>query len=333
MDPPAAAAGAPEEGARRDADPRRQLVQALANHVAWRVQRATVVLPVGLVAATLLSHSRRGVTAGDLGRRVDLLRALAAEGGARFARGLDRAPTDPRVPGPIADAIAFLAEDGLVKTEQAAGELVYLVPDDRRAQLDYHRNAVLHRFVGPSLLAAALRARGLDAPLAEVEEDARFLSRLLKLEFMYRVGARFDELFAETVASLERVGAVARAGDRLRVGAERETLEFLADLTRAYVESYQIAAEGLVEEDRAAPDAAHDRRSLVKAFLERGRLEFLAGRVTQREAVSRPALENAVEWFVQEGALVPSGEKFHVASHWRESKLPALLAAIERSLA
>jgi glycerol-3-phosphate O-acyltransferase len=333
MDAPGAAAGAPDEGARRDADPRRQLVQALANHVAWRVQRATVVLPVGLVAATLLSHSRRGVTGADLARRVDLLRALAAEGGARFARGLDGAPADPRVPGPVADAVAFLAEDGLVRTESAAGEVVHLVPDERRAQLDYHRNAVLHRFVGHSLLAAALRARGLDAPLEEVREEARFLSRLLKLEFMYRVGARFDELFAETLASLERVGAVARAGDRLRVGAERETLEFLAGLTRAHLESYQIAAEGLLETDRAAPDAALDRKALLKALLERGRLEFLAGRVAQREAVSRPTLENAVEWFVQEGALIPSGERLVVDARWRAARLPALLAAIERSLA
>ncbi|MFL5298819.1 MAG: 1-acyl-sn-glycerol-3-phosphate acyltransferase, partial [Anaeromyxobacteraceae bacterium] len=88
MDAPGAAAGAADEDAPRDADPRRQLVQALANHAAWGIQRAITITPVGLVAAALLSHVRRGITASELGRRLDLLRAIATESGARFARGL-----------------------------------------------------------------------------------------------------------------------------------------------------------------------------------------------------------------------------------------------------
>ena len=329
MDAPGAAAGAADEGAPRDADPRRQLVQALANHAAWGIQRAITITPVGLVAAALLSHVRRGLTGSELARRVELLRAIAAESGARFARGLAEASTDPRREGPVADALAALSADHLVHAEEAAGEVVYSVPEDRRVQLDFQRNAVLHRFVAHALVAAALRARGLDAPEAEVKEEARFLSRLLKLEFMYRVGASLDEVFAETVASLARLGTVERAGDRLRAGRDREALQFLGDLVRAYLEAYRAAAEALPELPQGAP---LDRKALAKQFLEHARAAFLSGRIALREAASRPIAENAVEWFVQEGALVPSGGALALRDDWRGERLPALVAAIDRSL-
>jgi glycerol-3-phosphate O-acyltransferase len=307
-------------------------VQALANRVAYGFNRAITITPTGLVAAALLSHVRRGVGAGEVASRIELLRYIAADRGARFAAGLPGAPSDPRREGPIAAAVAALAADGLVRVEEAAGEVFYAVPEERRLQLDFHRNAVLHRYVAPSLVSAALRARGLDAPEVEVKEGARFLSRLFKLEFMYRPGATLDEVFAETVAFLERLGAVERAGERLRAGRDREALQFLSDLTRAHLESYRVAADALLSLAAAAPDATHDRRALVAAFLERGRGAFLAGRVAQREALSRPTFENAVEWFVQQGALLASGDRFAVDPRWRVQRLPELLASIDRSL-
>jgi hypothetical protein len=70
----------------------------------------------------------------------------------------------------------------------------------------------------------------------------------------------------------------------------------------------------------------------VRSFLDRGRAAFLAGRVAQREALSRPTFENAVEWFVQQGALEPAEGGVRVAAQWRDGKLAELVAAIDRSL-
>jgi glycerol-3-phosphate O-acyltransferase len=331
MESPAAAAGAAQEGERRDADKRRQLVQAIANRVAWGIARATTLTPVGLVSAALLAHVRRGLSADEVGRRVALLRGIAAERGSRFARGLATAPTDPRQPGPIADALAKLVRDGLVRAELAGGAPVYQTVDEKRTMLDFHRNGVVQRFVGPSLVCAALRSLGNDAPLAEVRERARFMSRLLKLEFMYRPGAKLDELFSEYAELLERFGAVSRDGERLRAGPDAEAAALLADLTRALVESYRIAVDTLLELSRDA-EAALDRKQLLKAMLEHGRAAFATGRVAQREALSRATFENAVEWFVQQGALVRSGDRLRVDPEWREVQLRSTLRVIDASL-
>ncbi len=286
-----------------------RLVQALSNRIAYGISRAATITPVGLVAAALLSHVRRGLGAADVARRVELLRYVAAEGGARFARDLAGAPSDPREPGPIADAIRRLERGGLLRIEIAAGDTIYQVVDEKRPVLDYHRNAVINRYVAPALVSAALRAAGPDgAPAAVVRERALFLSRLLKLEFIYRVGATFDEIFEQNVAFLERVGALARDGDLLRAGAEPWTLAFLAELMRAYLEAYRLAAEtalALLHDRRAAGRV--DRKALVRETLERGRAAFLSGGIALRESLSKATLENAVEWLVSQRALAEDG--------------------------
>ena len=156
----ARAAAAPlEPGRDASADSKRRLVQGLANRIAYGISRAVTITPVGLVAAALLSHLRRGLTAAEVARRVELLRYIAAEGGARLARGLAGAPSDPLAPGPIAHAVRQLEAGGLVRSAVAAGDTIFQVPDEKRPVLDYHRNAVIHRYVPPALVAA-VGARG-----------------------------------------------------------------------------------------------------------------------------------------------------------------------------
>lgn len=295
----AGARGAPAEEKRR-------LVQAVANRVAYGISRAVTITPVGLVAAALLSHVRRGIGAAEVARRVELLRYVAAEGGARFARNLAGAPSDPTQPGPIADAVRRLVADDAVRIEVAAGETIYQVVEEKRPLLDYHRNAVIHRYVAPALVAAAVRSPG-GGSLAEVRERALWLSRLFKLEFMYRVGTPFEEIFEQNVGFLARVGAVARAEGRLAPGPEEWILAFLPELVRAYLEAYHLAAETALA--LGGQGSAPDRRGLVRLALERGRASFLSGGIALRESLSKATLDNAVEWLVAQGALADDGQK------------------------
>lgn len=318
----------------RDApvEAKRQLVQTLANRIAYGISRAVTITPVGLVAATLLSHVRRGLGAAEVARRVELLRYAAAEGGARFARDLAGAPSDPRQPGPIADAVRRLALGGLVRVEVAAGDTIYQVVDEKRPVLDYHRNAVIHRFVPPALVAAAVRAGGEGgAPQEDVRRGAKWLSRLFKLEFMYRVGATFDEIFDENVAFLLRVEAVARDGDRLRPGAAPDLLAFLGELVRAYLEAYRLAAAtaaALLGPDAPRQGSGIDRRALVREALERGRGSFLSGQIALRETLSKATLENAVEWMLVQGILAEHAGKLRLPREGDVTELRGIMDGI-----
>jgi glycerol-3-phosphate O-acyltransferase len=318
------------------AEAKRQLVQALGNRIAYGISRAVTITPVGLVAAALLSTVRRGLGAEEVGRRVELLRYIAAEGGARFARDLAGAPSDPRQPGPIAAALRRLAADGLVHVEVAAGDTIYQVPDDKRPVLDYHRNAVIHRFVAPALVAAAARAAGAEGgPEAQVRARALWLSRLFKLEFMYRVDAPFDEIFDQTLAFLIRVGALSREAGDVRPGPQAGPLAFLGELLRAYLEAYRLAAAtalSLLATD-APRQPALDRRALVRETLERGRAAFLAGHLASRESLSKATLENAIEWLVSQGIVREEAGKLKLAAVGDGAELRAIMDGIAPHLA
>jgi glycerol-3-phosphate O-acyltransferase len=277
---------------------KRRLVQAVANRVAWAIARASTVTPVGLLATALLGDAAGPVTASTLTRRIELLRYLAATDGARFARGLEGAPSDPRAPGAVADALARLCAEKLVRAVPGAPEPAWEVPAERRPLVDFHRNAVLHRYVALGIVAAAIRARRDPEDAWGAFDRAGWISRLLKLEFMYQPGTSAEEAFESLVSVLERLGAVERAGGTLRPGASPETLEFLAGLVAPFLEGYRLAVVTAVDLLANPSRRPLGRRRLVGAALERGGKDVGTGRVLHGEAVSKATVENAVEWLI-----------------------------------
>jgi glycerol-3-phosphate O-acyltransferase len=329
-----AGAGAPSltlDADERATDERRSLVQHLANRVAWGIAEVVTVTPVSVVAAALLSHVRRGISATDVAWRVELLVGEAIREGARLAPGLAEASPSPLQPGLVHDAVATFAASSLVEIQEAGGQVIYQVPDQKRIYLDYHRNAILNRYVGLSLVSLAVRSRGPGASVADVSDDVRFLSRLFRLEFMYPVGATFEAVFRSRLDALVALGAVSEQDGRIGPGAARARLDFLADLTLPYLEAYRVATETV----RAAglADGPADRKLLVKQALERGRAEFLSGHVLMRESISKATLENAMEWLGGQGAFegTEDGRRVVTAS-WRDVASTQLVERIGRFL-
>src|SRR5262249_17602882 len=242
---------------------KRGLVRALGHRIMWGIARVSTVTPHALVSTALLAHPGRGLPASVLAARVAALRRMLAEDGSSLSPGLADAPTDPTVPGPVREAVLGFVEDTLVRTEQARGETVYLPVDERRVQLAYYKNTILN-LVAPRALVAAAALRGrLDASEEAVRTKALFLSRLFKLEFIYRVGTPFEIVFSETVDRLVGTGLLRRReGQLVPPGAAARTqLEFLADVIRDYLQSYLLAA--LTNEDVAAGPL--DRRTFLRA--------------------------------------------------------------------
>ncbi len=300
-------------GLATDPGARRLLVQAMATRIAFGIGKAVTITPVGLVCAALLPNVRHGLPASELTRRVELLRFMAAEDGARFGRGLAGASSDPRHDGPVRDAVRRLVASGQVTTASAAGETTYLVVTEKRPVLDYHRNAVIHRYVAPAIASAAVLGGG-QGTLAEVRGRAEWLSRLFKLEFMYEPGAELSNVFEKNVAFLRRLGAVEVEGDRIRPGASREPAEFLAEFLRPYLEAYRLAAETAQALLGDASRHPVERKALVKHCLERGHADLLTGRIATREALSKATLENSVEWLLSSGRIVDRNGRLELAT-------------------
>ena len=308
---------------------RRAFVQSLANRIAYGINRASTITPVGLCAAALLSGTV-AVTGAELAWRLGLLRRIAIEGGGRFPPVLAEGGLDPDAGGPISEALAVMRRDGLVDVRGAGDAATYGIPRARRAELDFFRNNVIHHFVAIAIIAAARGARspaGVADDSRTLEADTRWLSRLLKLEFMYRVGARFETIFAETrqvMVKLDIDGDAAHA-DPSRAEA------FLSQMVVPYADAYRIAALTLT----SWPGG--DRRAFVRSALQKAGEEVAAGRI-EPEAASKTTLENATTWLTAEGAFDSLGgpdnrdhsARLRVSASWRESRAAALVSDISR---
>ena len=288
-------------------DEKRSLVRALGHRIMWGIARVSTVTPQALVSTALLSHTGRGLPAALLSARVGALRRMLLEDGSVPSAGLAGVPTDPTVPGPVREAVLGFVEDKLVRTEQAKGETVYLPVDERRAQLAYYKNTILNLLAPRALVACAVLRGVLDGSEDSVRTKALFLSRLFKLEFIYRVGAPFEIIFAETVDRLVGAGLLLRTGEAVVPpdARARTELEFLADIIRDYLQSYLLA--GLTLEDLAG--GPMDRKAFLRAALETGRMEFLQGRIDAAEAISRTTLENALAWLVDQEMVTEHDRK------------------------
>ncbi len=258
-------------------------------------------------AKFLLEHARAG------GGR--LSETITDEQGGLDVEALDR-------------ALALMAQGGDVEirggsdstADGAKLDEIYTVPEERRPRLAYYRNNAIHLFVADGQVALALlgatSAGSANAERVVPRELLRArtlkISRLLKLEFSYRVGESFEAIFDKTVAWLvERKlltpDLVGDSTGALRAAAP-EKLLLLAGQVRDFVESYLVAARAL--DGVSAPIAEKD---LVKRIHERGEKLFYTGEVRRREACVRANYQNAVAYFVERGVLVEKDRKLELA--------------------
>ena len=299
------------------AEEKRKLVQALGLRIAAGINRAAPLAPIGLVSAVLLSHDRRAVSAAELFERAEFLHRAALDGGARA--GTWQQPLLER-------SVESLVADGSTRQHDAGDERFYSVPEERRMALDYHKNGVLHFFVAPAILAAALRSfRGETAPLPEVMKRAKEISRLLKHEFIYEPGRTFEAIIDETFARLLEWGLAVRSGDGVDVTPQGlRKLILLSELLRPFCEGVWIAVHSLP----LLLPAPLDGKEWTRRTLDRGRGAYLAGRILRSESLNKATLENAVSMLRDRGVLLPfeSKQPLALAPGWADAaRLASLL--------
>src|SRR5690606_28556932 len=119
-------------------DQKRALVRALGNRVMYGISRVSTVTPHALVAAALLSHRRRGISSREVAERIGMLRRIAATEQTPLSTTLKDAPSDPTVMGPVKDALRTFSQDGMVRVQEAKGEVIYQLEDERRAEMSFY---------------------------------------------------------------------------------------------------------------------------------------------------------------------------------------------------
>ncbi|MGF1465351.1 MAG: 1-acyl-sn-glycerol-3-phosphate acyltransferase [Sandaracinaceae bacterium] len=281
---------------------RRALINHIAHRVTYEINRVTIVSPSALVATALLSHRRRGIRHEDLVARSAALLAHLHRAGARLGPSL--LTSTPEGPLSAAEAPARLREDTLAETLQLfrdaryveTREQVHAVHENKRLELEYHKNSVLHFFVDAALVSAALSLPDAgELTEAVLRERVLTLSRLFKYEFMYRTDAPFEAILGETLDRMEAEGQIARPHPEREDGGPifvvpGSLVPAYATLVRPFIEAYRLAVDAL----DALEDGDIKRRDWMRRTLARGRRMVLAGDLELVESLSKAKLDNAV---------------------------------------
>ncbi len=217
--------------------------------------------------------------------------------------------------------------------ETPRGDRVYFVRHEGRLPLDLAKNLLLHHFLEEGIVTLALLSgeRGGSVEKSDLERRARDLSRLFKYEFSFAADTRFAESFERTLAAMEARGELLVADGRLsaaaRGSAGERRLGLYASLFLNFVESYAVAARSL----RALRKGPLDQKDLVKRALKMGERLYVDGTISRKEALSKPAIESALQAFEALGYVTRSEGKVRLSEAWESEEGVALIEARVRT--
>lgn len=303
------------------------------------INAAAVITPTSIVAAVLLTKVQRGISREALLMRVGYLLDVANRRDAVLSETLVEALRVRRehihkadsadlhrhaesggIPEPLGktgersrrmgQAVEAVVDEVLKMFEKAKwihvrrfdDQDIYITKTDGRLHLDYYKNNMLHLFVPDALLASSVLALQVQADSldpVELGDMTKFLSRLLKFEFVYAPGVSFEQMYGDTLDDFLQAGWLVREqSGKLRLRPTvMPVIRLYAKLVQNFVESYGLMGRALSVLQKGPMSETdfleHVQNEATKAFE--------LGDVQCYEAVSKVNLGNALKIFVEQG--------------------------------
>jgi len=275
-------------------------LQARRLDVARAEQQAAAVTPAGLDPEDVPRYQRQRVIDGARGDAVR--EAIDGALAQLVAQKLVRAESGSAAPAASGKGAAAAA---------SPADAVFTPVPERRLNLDIYKNNLIHRLVPHAFAATAILAAERDGRVEDVRvrRHVRFLSRTLKLEFIYRDRTQFEEAFATTRQQLQDLGLLTPAPEGAQVAIvhpkAHHLLRFFRNVTANFVESYRFVALRLPD----VLETAATEKDVLKRLQQEGQRAFREGDILFRESASSVNFQNAIAFFVDRGAVARDGKR------------------------
>ena len=294
--------------------------QSLYRRIGYTIVRAinevSVVTPFALTAVGLLCYDRRGISLGELKEVLALFYEYLAFRKVSFAMTFaDREKA-------VGEALNLFSQSGLIsrmgaeEEEEEIEEIVYSLEDDKRMNLEYYKNTILHYFLPVSFVATSILTSPEDMiPINRINDDYSFFKRLFRHEFIFD-DEKSDQYEVGEVLSYLRDRGMIDGFDKnekawIEVkGRGRTSLLPFAGLIHNYMESYWVVIRGayyLRKGARAEKDWFKNIRGL-------GARMFKKGEIRRAEALSQSNYQSAVRYLnemniIRESEVQDKGDK------------------------
>ncbi|RJR42115.1 MAG: hypothetical protein C4576_16615, partial [Desulfobacteraceae bacterium] len=266
-----------------------EIRQSLALELVQAINSVTPLTPLSLLATAILANHRRGFFSSELLATVKTLMVFLRK------RGILITPSLSDVERATNETLALLLKWRILESiqdEQSTEEPFYYLDEEKKVQLEYYKNSIIHYMIGHAFAAISLLSgKEEEKEQASLASDFDFLMDLFRNEFVFDQSKDTGSSILEIMEFFIEEGYVSR-NDMVhsyritKLGYEK--LPIWAALAKTFVESYWIAV-------RSAGSKMADGKPEegVKHAMVLGRRLYKSGAVDHIGALSPLNFQNA----------------------------------------
>lgn len=286
-------------------DPQQPVARQLALHIIRSINEISLVTPVALLATAILVKHRRGFNRSQLMDTVGTLLDYLKRQGAAVASTL----SDPETA--IQDALSVMVQWKVLKSVEAidSENPYYLVYQNKKVELEYYRNNILHFFVPHGMVALSLLTCTHDTVDYEtIRKDFQFLAHLFSNEFILEEKKVLPGEVTQILDYFLQNGWIRRFDGRESCEVSRLGLDLLpiwGNQIRGLVELYWIGTRMLLGERgkrTRKSERLKDMKNLAATYHK-------LGLIHHQESISEHNLENVLGFMEEHIFGIRSGMK------------------------
>ena len=280
--------------------PKEDTSRNLAFHLVQSINAVSLVTPLSLIATGILANHRRGFHSSELAETVDILLKFLKIYEVPIADTL----TDPSkaVKETLSLLISWKVVDSLQDVD-GDEETFYYVDEDKKMELEYYKNNIIHFFIPHAFVAISLLTGTEEVKTEEsIISDYDFLKNLFKNEFVFDKRECLREKVISIVEYFLNSAFLSRSEENggyqiTKLGFDR--LRIWAALTKTFLESYWIALKSISQQKNRSGKGGGN---LLKHMNYLGRRFHKLGVIDHIGALSQPNFKNAII-FINESIL------------------------------
>lgn len=258
---------------------KRKVIKSLAKDIAKEIEAVSVVTAPALVAAALLSHSKKGQTLTELKHKIEFYQKALALKSASLSIGLQQDPNNA-----LEQALQTYVKQGFIQVHHDGKENFYSLDASQRSHLDYYKNALLPPII--SLCIGSWIIQQAKQPLAISSFDHQY--QLLNKAFLHEfIAIPSAENARQDLKSLE---IIQNQDSNLIKILQPTEIDLLANLFANFVEAYRLSTLALEQ----MQFVKWDEKTLVQKILDYGKILELKGELKRSESLSQFLIKNAV---------------------------------------
>jgi len=268
-----------------------ELPRRFAFHLVKAINDVTLVTPLTLVATAILGAHRRGFLYSELFETAETLIRFLKTFSIPMAASLGDSSRATQ------ETLSLLLNWKIVEVLEDVDqeeETFYFVEDEKKIELEYYKNNIIHFFIPHALVATSLLAgREEEKKLDSILTDYTFMKTLLKNEFLFDEDENEREKVRSILdyfleASFVSASAENDAFKITKMGFDK--LPTWASLTKTFMESYWIATKAMGHQK----NLGLKEDALLKKMSYLGRRFHKLGVVDHVGALSRLNFTNAI---------------------------------------